>query len=563
MSDEATTELSYAITTDPNPLQANASGSGSVKANMTLLVSNPTGNYITVNSINLTIPVGANASNLTADASSIRTGGPEGWTINAAGGVFVLTPNPGNGTLGREGLSFAFNNIIPNDQVGTAQICITEDTGETATTSIPVSKFPPQFSVSDLKATPPNLDPGGSTTLSWNGSEGASYAIAFGSTTVPNLGPKGPYVASDLQSDTVFTLIVTSSAGGDPIETQLQLTVTVNRPQIFDFYADADIVYRGEGTALHWTTSGVSSTELKENGVPLFTDGPPESPADGYVVTPRNSTTTYELVATGSSGTDTREDRNIFAKTLQLQGIVPIEPGSFGVGVAETLAYIVNPTTSAVDVVALSSGAPTARIAVGVAPTGIAMSVDLTRAYVTNRSDNSLSIIDTSTNTVIQTIAGVPSPYGIAVVGATAYVANFDGGGVTIVSLEDGSVVGSLATDAAPTGVAVSPDGTTLYVASYTTAKLAVIDITANSITTRMDVGDHPVGVAVSGNGVSVYVTSRSEPYLYVMDALLHVQLARVPTFAGPLGVGVSTNGETVLATTDLGLTNFLLDLFS
>ncbi|MFO7567474.1 MAG: hypothetical protein R6X02_32825 [Enhygromyxa sp.] len=562
MSDEATIQLSYAITTDPNPLQANPSGSDSLRANMTLLVSNPTGQYITVNSITVTIPVGANASNLTADPSSIRTGKPEGWTIDSSGGVFVLTPSPGNGTLGREGLSFAFNNIIPNDQVGTASVGIAEDTGQTADTSIPVSKFPPQFSVSDFKATPPNVDPGGSTTLSWSGSEGASYAIAYGSTTVPNLGPKGPYVATELQSDTVFTLIVSSSSGGDPIESQLQLTVTVNRPQVFDFYADADIVYRGEGTALHWATSGVSSTELKENGVPLFSDGPAQSPAEGYAVTPRNSTTTYELVAKGSSGVDTREDRNVFAKTLQLQGVAPLAPGSFGVAVADELAYIVNPTTGTLDVVAISSGALTARIPVGVAPTGVALSGDRTRAYVTNRSDDSISVIDTASNEVVQTITGVPSPYGVAVLGATAYVANFDGGGVSIVSLEDGSVAGTLATDAAPTGVAASPDGTTLYVASYTTAKVAVIDIASNSITARMEVGALPTGVAVSANGGSVYVVSRSEPYLYVMDPRQYMQLARVSSFSGPLGVGVSANGATVLVTTDLGLTNYILDLF-
>ena len=81
------------------------------------------------------------------------------------------------GKIGGHGLVFEFSNILVNAEAGTVVLQITENVGgpTAASADIPVSKFPQEFEVKNFKATPSEVDPGGVTDLSWEGSGNATY----------------------------------------------------------------------------------------------------------------------------------------------------------------------------------------------------------------------------------------------------------------------------------------------------------------------------------------------------------------------------------------------------
>ncbi|HET9529122.1 MAG TPA: hypothetical protein VFQ92_02130, partial [Blastocatellia bacterium] len=78
-------------------------------------------------------------------------------------------------------------------------------------------------------------------------------------------------------------------------------------------------------------------------------------------------------------------------------------------------AYVVNQVSRTVSVIDLSTDAVIATIGVGDTATKVAITPDGSRAYVTNQSDNTVSVIATATNAVIDTIAVGSSPVGIAI----------------------------------------------------------------------------------------------------------------------------------------------------
>src|SRR5579864_1110103 len=63
-------------------------------------------------------------------------------------------------------------------------------------------------------------------------------------------------------------------------------------------------------------------------------------------------------------------------------------------------AYITNSNDNTVSVVDTSSNTVTATVPVGVAPSGVAVTVDGTRVYVGNSFDGTVSVIATASNTV-------------------------------------------------------------------------------------------------------------------------------------------------------------------
>ena len=293
---------------------------------MTLVVSNPTGDYVSVTSIVFDLGEGSNATDLTNDPSSIHRPSNAGWTIDRSGAQFTITPdNSASGTLkpgqiGGEGLAFDFSNILVNAQVGTVDLLITENVGgpTAGTATIPVSKFPQEFEVGNFTATPSEVDPGGSTTLSWEGSGDATYGLSYLTTKVP--GVKPPYAVQNLLQTTTFTLHCTSSQDGQPIAVDLQTAVQVTTPEVVSFQKAFDIVYLGQENRLEWQTMMTDYCVLKADGTTREPNAPPNSVPGGYPVTAASSRTTYELVPVRKGiqqrGSATCE---VFAKTLQLE----------------------------------------------------------------------------------------------------------------------------------------------------------------------------------------------------------------------------------------------------
>ena len=573
---ETPTTLLYAVETDPHPLRV-----GSSNARVTLVVSNPTHDYVTVTSIGFDLRQGKNAADLTNTPNSIQKGtSTGGWTFDQSGAQFTITPdNAASGMLppgkiGGHGLVFEFSNIMVNAEAGTVVLKITENVGEptAATAEIPVSKFPEEFEVGNFKATPSEVDPGGFTDLSWEGSGNATYELSNpGAPPVPNVGPTGPYRVSGLLVTTTFTLHCSSSQDGNPIEVDLQATVGVRTPKVVSFRPAFDIVYVGQENSLEWQTVMTDRCVLKGDGTIILDPAPPNSPPGGHPVTPDRSTH-YELVPVREGMSEQSSARcDIFAKTLKLTKVLPGRPGWAAVALARDgkQAFLCNVHTNAVDVMSLEepgvpAGSVIGSIPVGVGPRGIALSYDLTTVYVANGYSHSLSVIDVATMNV-GTIENVPNPYGIALIGNTAYVTNFGANTVSVVDLAAKAVAGTLpAGGNRPTGVAVTPDVTTLFVASYADGQVHVIDAANGAVRSSVAVGPNPTGVAVSvrnASASSVYVTGHTAGEIVVVDARFGNVTARAPANMRPWGLGVSVDGVTTLVVGDLGVFVFELGL--
>jgi hypothetical protein len=227
--------LEYALLTAPAPLQAGT------PATLTLAISNGGSQLVTVTSIVITLPIGINAKDLTA-STSFQSGTSSGWNIAQSGGVLTVTAGSSGGSVGTAAIVVTISNVPVNDQPGTASIAIEETAAvgggapTTSSTTVPAAKFPVQFSLSDLVATPPAVAFGGSVSVMWTGSQAdnATYALQYPGVAPINVANVGPYQAGNLTIfPAVFTLTVSLTVPGQdqPVIVQKQAVVE-EKPQL-------------------------------------------------------------------------------------------------------------------------------------------------------------------------------------------------------------------------------------------------------------------------------------------------------------------------------------------
>jgi len=241
------TLLSYAVATDPNPLQVSPQPSDPSLATLTIIVSNDTHQLIDCQSISFDFSVGTDAKDFFSDATGIGTSATEGWSLSSpSAGVFTATPDTAqNGSIGAGSLIFVLSNILVNAQPGTTDMTITEvTTSNTGTLDIPLAKFPQKFKVGELIASPPTISSGGSTTLFWSGTSGAIYEIQYqvgpGTVTISDLNGNpatplpstGGYTINGIEQSTTFYLLVTLNLPGldQPLTATRFFPVTVVAP---------------------------------------------------------------------------------------------------------------------------------------------------------------------------------------------------------------------------------------------------------------------------------------------------------------------------------------------
>ncbi|HST60252.1 MAG TPA: hypothetical protein VLK84_16215 [Longimicrobium sp.] len=257
--------------TSPNPLQASAKN-----AILTLVVSNPGNQVVTVARLVVTLPVGTNAKNLTADATGVQIGVPDGWQASNAAGSITLTPSGAAGKVGAEGLAFTFASVDVNAQVGLCTVTIAETASSPSpagdrTASIGLPKFPAQFQVSELQANPLDVPSGGATTLMWRGSgPPATYTLQYqpadgGPPVVETVGSTGPYRAANLtrSGQVTFTLLVQVPVPGmdQPLTVERQVGVAVETASLWMDVEPPSVGVNGL-VRLAWRTNNAASCSL-------------------------------------------------------------------------------------------------------------------------------------------------------------------------------------------------------------------------------------------------------------------------------------------------------------
>ena len=558
------TLLDYAINPTPNPIQASPSTGDPSLASLTLVASSPPHHTITCGSIALGFRIGANAEDFCSDATGISSSLPKGWSVEQQKGLFSFTPDTENdGQVGKDGLVFGLSGIKVNQEPGTFQITIFEEASDPDalspaadlehTLSLPMAKFPAQFTVGDLNANPPIVESGGSTTLSWSGSGGsgnynAVYEIQYvdadgnkvtidhpkGEENQP-LPPAGGYTIDGLKANpTTFYLLVTVQIQGsnNPLVFTRETTVTVTVP-----HPPKPVVtgYTGElqpegGLLLEWTASPPEAT-VEITSIPIIFQNTGTYPFHPTPEQPLLSS--FTLTAKNGS--------NSASKTLVQQGFQPAagslvtvgkEPLSVAVSPDGTRVFVANSDHNTLTVLDAHTLQPAAGspVTVGNGPSSVAVSRDGTRVFVANSGHNNLTVLDAHT---LQPVAGSPVivgglPWSVAVSrdGTRVFVANQQDQTLTVLDAQKlQPVAGSPVTVGAyPTSVAISPDGT-LVVANLMGNTLTVLDTQKLQPAqgSPVTVGTYPTSVAMSPDGTRVFVANYGDNNLTVLGPAAYV----------------------------------------
>ena len=216
-----------------------------------------------------------------------------------------------------------------------------------------------------------------------------------------------------------------------------------------------------------------------------------------------------------------------------------------GAAQAQTKAYIANTAANAVTVIDTATNAVLGMVAVGEAPTAVAVAADGARAYVANRDSSSVSAIDTTADTVVATVAlgGSPAALAVGPDGRQLYVL-LRAGAVQVIDTAQNAVVATIPVAGSGGGIAISPDGRRAYVAS---GPVSVIDIATNTVAESFFIEAGNVSaVAVSPDGARAYFASSGKD-LFGSGASLVAVDAPSGTVLGTVVLG-GLPGEVALA---------------
>ena len=242
---------------------------------------------------------------------------------------------------------------------------------------------------------------------------------------------------------------------------------------------------------------------------------------------------------------------------------VALIPSNVAVSPDGTKVYVTNQNSHDVTVIDTTTNTKTATITgLGTRPQGLAVSPDGTKVWVANEDSNNVSVIDTTTNTVTFTITGLgtrPQEVAVSPDGTKVYVTNFTSNNVSVIDTTTNTVTATITVGNYPQGVAVSPDGTKVYVANngstYSNDDVSVIDTATNAviITINAPLGREPWGLAVSPDGTKVYVANNTTNNVSVIDTTTNTVTATIAVGNGAWNLAVSPDGTKVLVTNHLG----------
>ena len=234
-------------------------------------------------------------------------------------------------------------------------------------------------------------------------------------------------------------------------------------------------------------------------------------------------------------------------------------PTALAINPAKSRLYVTNRDSDSVSVIALTwqegPGTVIKTIQVGSKPTSVAVSLDNSRVYIGNSGNNTVSVIDANSNTVIGVFNTGSSPSALAInpAGTHLYVANRGDNAISVLNASTGAVIGGpITVGSGPNAIALNPAGTRLYVTNAS-GTVSVINTGNNSVmASTVGVGSNPVGVSVSPDGTLVYVAN-SDDSLSIIDANTNTQIRHLTLDANPENgvhyVAVSTDGKRAYVT--------------
>ncbi|NUR91439.1 MAG: hypothetical protein HOY71_45830 [Nonomuraea sp.] len=243
ITDETTTLLAYAITTDPAPLQVSPVSGNPSQGALTIVVSNNTSQVIYCEQIQFSFPIGPLAQDFTNTATGILTAAaPSGqWELTqTSDGVFTALPTaPEYQEITTDGLVFQIYNVVVNEQVGTFTLAVQETSSpdgsqwRVETGAFDLAKFPYGFFFGNLAPSAPLAPYQGSVELTWTGSDGPTYTMSSSDGTPPaDVTDTRSWTSCPLTGDTTFLLTASLQELNETVNAYQSTTVIVADPSL-------------------------------------------------------------------------------------------------------------------------------------------------------------------------------------------------------------------------------------------------------------------------------------------------------------------------------------------
>lgn len=172
------------------------------------------------------------------------------------------------------------------------------------------------------------------------------------------------------------------------------------------------------------------------------------------------------------------------------------------------------------------------RLAVGAKPYEQTFSQDGKYLFVSNSFSDNLSVIDTKELEVIATVSVGRDPRGMGVLGRFLYVASFDDGVLSVVSVDSLSEVGQVLIGGRPNEVLSDEKRGRLYVTDSFNNQVVIVEGAQGIVLKRVEVDEFPLGMTIDRAGQKLYVVGYSRNTISVVD-LERLQLDQVITTTG------------------------------
>ena len=114
-------------------------------------------------------------------------------------------------------------------------------------------------------------------------------------------------------------------------------------------------------------------------------------------------------------------------------------------------------------------------------------------------------------------------------VGPKAYVGNFKDSTVSVIDVDAGQVLATVAVATGPDGIVITPDGARVFVSGSSASSVSVIDASKDGVIHAIEVGKGPQGLAMRPGGKQLLVAVNGEDRVAFIDVATLAVKATVP----------------------------------
>ncbi len=175
-------------------------------------------------------------------------------------------------------------------------------------------------------------------------------------------------------------------------------------------------------------------------------------------------------------------------------------------------------------------------------------------ALVSSEKDNALTVISLKDLTVQGTIATCKRPRHMQLMPDRKQVLVACGGdnAADVIDLATRKSVGRIPLGDDPEAFDLSPDGKTLYVSNEDEGELTIVDMASKKIVGEIKIGKEPEGVKVSLDGKTVYVTSEVASMVHVIDTATRKIVKNIQVGKRPRRMALTPDGNELWVTNEL-----------